>query len=316
MGKKMQEYGVKLLRVPTGYWNWVDLGDSTPSGPDNVTVRFRNLQSVKPLQYDPYLEKIYQFAAQYGIKVFMELHGAPGSQNGEIHSGCVTGPEHIGIENKPTHYFNNDWNKKIAVDAIGKMSEKCNQHESVCWGVGVLNEPQPSKPSPSLDELHLFLQDYYSQAIHKAREHLSVDIPVVLYSWTYNYWRWPDNAFPYEQYGKIVWDTHIYTLSTSSVDVLLRYMDWDLNYIEDFQRKQATDVIVGEFALSNLNLGEDQEEVWQDYADRVFPKIQEKASGGALLWNWDCQFASWSMRGLAEVMHVQWHISNEFERLD
>ena len=26
-------YGVQLLRLPTGYWNWVDLGYLTPNGP-------------------------------------------------------------------------------------------------------------------------------------------------------------------------------------------------------------------------------------------------------------------------------------------
>ena len=94
----------------------------------------------------------------------------------------------------------------------------------------------------------------------------------------------------------------------SSVDQALSSYDGDLNGIQEFQGKQAADVIVGEFALSNLNQGEDQQWQWQDYADRIFPKIQEKASGGALLWNWDCQYASWSMRGLDEVMHVKWHL--------
>ena len=184
--QKMQQYGVKLLRVPTGYWNWVDLGGATPNCPDNVAGRFRNLQSVKPYQYEPYLDKIYQYGSKYGIKIFMELHGAPGSQNGEIHSGCVTGPENNG---KPTHYFNTDWNKEIAVNAIGKMSEKCKENYRVCWGVGVLNEPQPSRPAPSDDELHAFLSDYYHQAIQKARASLSWDTPVVLFSWTYDFWR-------------------------------------------------------------------------------------------------------------------------------
>ena len=44
--QKMAEYGVKLLRVPTGYWNWVDLGDTTPEVPDDVAPRYRNLQVV------------------------------------------------------------------------------------------------------------------------------------------------------------------------------------------------------------------------------------------------------------------------------
>jgi len=305
--QKMQDYGVKLLRVPTGYWNWVDIGDATPNCPDNVAARFRNLQAVKPVQYEPYIDKIYQFASQHGIQVFMELHGAPGSQNGEIHSGCVTGAEHDG---KPEHYFNTDWNKQIAVDSIGKMSEKCKQYESTCWGIGVLNEPQPSGggAEPTDDSLHWFLEDYYAQAINKARENLSWDTPVVLFSWTYDFWRWGDNRYPYNQYGKIMWDTHMYTGGSSSVDEVLSYYNGDLGKIQDFQYKQSTDVIVGEFAFSNLNQGEDQTWAWQQYVDAVFPKFQEKVTGGALIWNFDCQYSSWSMKGMEERMHVKWNL--------
>ena len=38
---KMKEYGVQLLRLPTGYWNWVD---ETPEVPEYVAPRFKNLQ--------------------------------------------------------------------------------------------------------------------------------------------------------------------------------------------------------------------------------------------------------------------------------
>ena len=40
---------------------------------------------MKPHQYEPFIDKIFQFAQKYGFKVFPEMHGAPGSQNGEIH---------------------------------------------------------------------------------------------------------------------------------------------------------------------------------------------------------------------------------------
>merc|ERR1712198_831732 len=181
---KMRDYGVKLLRLPTGYWNWVDLGTNTPNAPDNVASRFRNLQAVKPSQYDPFFDRIFQFAQKYSIKLFPELHGAPGSQNGEIHSGCVTGAENNG---KPEHYFNTDWNKEIAVDAIGRMAEKCQEYPNVCCGIGVLNEPQPSGngASPNDDELHQFLDRYYDEAIMRVRDTMAWDVPVVLFSWTY-----------------------------------------------------------------------------------------------------------------------------------
>ena len=47
---------------------------------------------------------------------------------------------------------------------------------------------------------------------------------------------------------------------------------------------------------------------WQLYADSIFPLIETYAEGGALLWNWDCQFAGWSMKGLAEEIGVTWNL--------
>jgi len=302
---KMQQYGVKLVRVPTGYWNWVDLGDATPNAPDNVAWRFRNLQSVSSGQYSQYLDRIFQWAARYNMKVLLELHGAPGSQNGEIHSGCVTGAENNG---KPEHYFDTDWNKEIALNSIEQMAAKCRQFESSCYGIGVLNEPQPSGPSNDNDGLHAFLDTYFDEAIRRARETLSWDTPVVLFSWTYDFWRWPDNRFPYNSYGNTVWDTHIYTGGSDDVNQVLGFYDSDLSKIRDFQNKQSAPVMVGEFALSNLNRGEGETWAWQQYADAIFPRLESSAQAGALLWNMNCQYASWSMKGLAEVMHVQWNL--------
>jgi len=128
------------------------------------------------------------------------LHGAPGSQNGEIHSGCVTGGSKVG---KPQHYFDTDWNKEIAINTVGKMAEKCKQYSDTCYGVGVLNEPQPSLYGPLPEKLHIFLEDYYEKAIFKAREHLDESVPVVLYSWIYDFLRWETNRFPYDKYGKV-----------------------------------------------------------------------------------------------------------------
>merc|ERR1719187_382297 len=204
-----------------------------------------------------------------------------------------TGPENNG---KPEHYFNTDWNKEIAVDVVGKIVEKCQQYPNVCWGIGVLNEPQPSGngASPNDDELHQFLDRYYDEAIMRVRDTMAWDFPVVLFSWTYDFGRWSDNRYPYNQYGSIVWDTHTYTGGSSNLDEVLGFYDWDLGQIQDFQNRQSAPMIIGEFAFSNLNRGESETDVWQQYADRIFPKFMEKVQAGALIWNFDCQYASWS----------------------
>ena len=64
--------------------------------------------------------------------------------------------------------------------------------------------------------------------------------------------RWRDFHFPYDQFGFIVWDTHIYTPGSDNLDQVIGFYEGDLGKIRDFQARQGAPVIVGEFALSNL----------------------------------------------------------------
>jgi glucan 1,3-beta-glucosidase len=64
--------GLNAVRIPVGYWA-VDVRDYEPyvSG-----------------QY-PYLIRAVQWARELGLQVLIDLHGAPGSQNGNDHSGLI-----------------------------------------------------------------------------------------------------------------------------------------------------------------------------------------------------------------------------------
>ena len=59
---------------------------------------------------------------------------------------------------------------------------------------------------------------------------------------------------PYEKYGTVMFDTHIYTWPHVSPDVaeVLRYNEPDLEKIRAFQEETGYPVIVGEFTLANL----------------------------------------------------------------
>ena len=53
-----------------------------------------------------------------------------------------------------------------------------------------------------------------------------------------------------------MWDTHIYTKQTEpkesdNVDEVLSLYKKELDYVRDFRMKTGTEVIVGEFSLSN-----------------------------------------------------------------
>jgi glucan 1,3-beta-glucosidase len=60
-------YGFRLnhVRVPIGYWAW-DVQEGEPYIQGQL----------------PYLRNAVGWAARYGLKVVIDLHGAPGSQNG------------------------------------------------------------------------------------------------------------------------------------------------------------------------------------------------------------------------------------------
>ncbi|KAF9379561.1 hypothetical protein CPC16_010695 [Podila verticillata] len=70
--KRLRDLGLNHVRIPLGFWALGELKDDEPYVPD--------------LSLD-YLLQGLKWAARYGLRVMVELHGAPGSQNGWNHSG-------------------------------------------------------------------------------------------------------------------------------------------------------------------------------------------------------------------------------------
>jgi hypothetical protein len=113
------------------------------------------------------------------------MKGAPGSQNGEMHSGCTTS-----YQEGEAYYFEDEdrWNRDMAILAVEEMSRLCVKYESSCFGVGLLNEPQ-GKLS------HSYLEEYYRMSATAARAILLPQHYIVAMEWTYNFGLWQDNAF-------------------------------------------------------------------------------------------------------------------------
>lgn len=81
--KQIAENKFNLVRIPIGYWAW-KLNNSLCTYPGNLT--YRDPYIGEGLQFK-YLDKAMQWASKYGLKVWIDLHGAPGSQNGFDNSG-------------------------------------------------------------------------------------------------------------------------------------------------------------------------------------------------------------------------------------
>jgi aryl-phospho-beta-D-glucosidase BglC (GH1 family) len=292
--QKMADLGVKILRVPCGYWNWISYaGDSTPSAPAvdsdgfHVVQQLKNLQSIAaPQDYRPYFDRIFEYAASHGIQVLLDLHGLPGSQNGEIHSGIVTGSG-----DHPKYYFETDWNRQQAIAAVDAMAEY-GASKANLFGLQVINEPQS-------DISHDFLAEYYRQAIGKARQHLAQQVPVVLFSWTYDFQKWADNAFDFGTYGSVLWDTHVYHMGAGSLKDM-KAANWaDYESVRDFAAR-GNRVFVGEWTVAGMS-GVDDSQL-QSFA-AWFVRHFECVAEGSLFWSFDGP-GTWGFAH--DAAHVEW----------
>ena len=104
------------VRIPIGYW------------------------AVAPLDGDPYvqgqlayLDRAVQWARQVGLKVWVDLHGAPGSQNGFDNSGQRDRLEWQSTPGLVEH----------TLKVVGMLSARYAKAElaDVVAGIEVLNEP-------------------------------------------------------------------------------------------------------------------------------------------------------------------------------
>lgn len=108
--KEMHDFGIDFLRLPLGYWNVIDM-EGNPNAPSCDADRMGNLSTIMPssASYRPYIDKIFEWTAKYNIWVMLDLHGAPGNQNGDSHAGC-----HV----SNSGYWDTDWNKLWTSKAV------------------------------------------------------------------------------------------------------------------------------------------------------------------------------------------------------
>ncbi|KAJ7172603.1 glycoside hydrolase [Mycena filopes] len=132
--------GINTVRLPIGYWS---LGpkfcqDTPFSQFANV---YRNSWS--------FVVGAINRAADHGIGVLVDLHGAVGSQNGQPHSGVSD--KHVGL-------FDTESNMNKTIDVLTFLTETlCNVTNVL--GIQILNEPE-NNPK---------LLDFYNRAISTMR---------------------------------------------------------------------------------------------------------------------------------------------------
>lgn len=213
--KWISEYGLNVVRLPIGYWLFEDI--------------YPYINARK------YVDLAFQWADKYGVKVLLDVHAAPGCQNGFDNGGLS------GIC---------DWTKgnniEKTLEFIDQLA-KTFQHENSLFGIQVLNEPRWDL---DLD----IVKDFYTKSYTIIRQYLNEDYVIVFHdSFRLDVWK---QFFQDSGFHNVILDTHMYQVFSkhdserNPVEVIektsiLRYKELsDIDYM---------DVVVGEWSLGIHN---------------------------------------------------------------
>ncbi|KAI3946232.1 hypothetical protein MKW92_001446 [Papaver armeniacum] len=130
--KFLSQHNINTVRIPVGWW----IAQDPPPAP----------YIAGSLEY---LDKAFEWAEQFGIKCIIDLHAAPGSQNGKEHSSSRDGT----IE-WPT----SDTYIRQSLDVIDFLASKYGNHNALL-GIELLNEPHDKEVD--LDTLVKYYKDGY-----------------------------------------------------------------------------------------------------------------------------------------------------------
>lgn len=132
----LSSIGINTVRLPIGYWSL---------GPDFVSgTEFSSVASVYTGSWHR-VKRTIQWAAENGIGVLVDLHGAPGSQNGQSHSGTATGK---------TGLFTSDDNMSKTINILTYLAQQFGSVTNVV-GIQLLNEPDNVAGLPDFCEFYL-----------------------------------------------------------------------------------------------------------------------------------------------------------------
>lgn len=207
--KWMQANGINLVRIPVGYWLFKSLDGYTP------TVN--------------YLDKAMNWAERHNVKVLIDMHGAPGSQNGKNHSGR---------QGKPL-WFQHSKKQNKTIEVLCQIAHRYKNSKAL-WGIELLNEPK-------VKWNYFNLLRFYRQAYKELRKIIKPGTYTVFqdgfHAVLFAGSLWPHNKYP------VAMDTHWYAFypfghNESRYRKILRfYRGTILRYARLFQP-----VIIGEWS--------------------------------------------------------------------
>ncbi|SHF77449.1 glucan 1,3-beta-glucosidase [Caldanaerobius fijiensis DSM 17918] len=172
--KWLANVDINAVRIPVGHWIF---GDTKPYvGAIDV------------------LDWAVKTASRYGIGVLLDLHAAPGCQNGFDNGGIMGVME----------WHKHPENVARSLDVIERLAQRYAVYDNVI-GVELLNEPRWDVPED-------ILKDYYIRGYERVRKHMNEDVAVVIHD-GFRPLIW-DGFMSEPEFSNVILDTHMYQCFT------------------------------------------------------------------------------------------------------
>ncbi|GMH67493.1 hypothetical protein TrRE_jg1534 [Triparma retinervis] len=296
---RIKKAGLGHVRIPVGHWI---MGDISPD--------------------EPYVDgewgdfvRVARLCRKHGIQVWVDLHTAPGSQNGFDNSGRTRAtPTGEGWSGNPE-------NVDRTVKAVREIAEGIKEEglEDVVTGFGVLNEPFKAQNEAQV-------KDFDDRAYRAVREVLgggtTVYIADMFDAGRFNGF-WDD-----EEHENTVLDSHYYHVS---VGLKRMIGEWSVSF-DTLVCTKLDDVMDsyregGEVLEFDRKIGEKRKKFLRNFAEAQMVAWESQDTGvsvGWFYWNFKMEggaFAEWDyLRGVEEgwmpTLRVEEKAKNAFGRCE
>ncbi|WVQ97964.1 hypothetical protein IAU59_005084 [Kwoniella sp. CBS 9459] len=225
--KDIAAVGLNTIRIQIGFWSIIPLENGEP-----YLVG----------AYD-YLKLAVTWAQQLNLKVMIDLHGAPGGQNGWDNSGIRSVRE----------WFYNDTNISRTLQVIQTLTSEFTQDEygSTVVAIEVLNEPFPY----NANEVNI-LKGFYQAAYANIRSSARGKRVTVALDQAYQGLQIWEGFMQEPDFHDVAMDTHVYSMFDLNL-LSMGYnanLDWYCGQVDYLRASNNIHwTIVGEFTPANTD---------------------------------------------------------------
>lgn len=206
-----------------------------------------------------YLDRAFDWAETYDLKIMIDLHTVPDSQNG-FDNGGLTGV---------IKWHHKKENIDYTLEILERLSMRYGRRPGL-YGIELLNEPiskelweqtrdryQARKPEQAEGSTFVpmgVLKDFYQKGYEVVRRHCPEKAAVVLHD-GFRLEEWED-FMPRDTWKNVVFDTHMYLGGIERVMEQRELSDYVRAIREQFEKRlrraqQFHDVVVGEWCIAN-----------------------------------------------------------------